>query len=142
MNGYPIEKQVCTLEQAKELAGLLGDDAPRSLWIYSRGQGGMETPSLELRENLEWDINYIKSSYPAYTGDELGVLLPSDAADGAIMHAKSDTRKPFFSGYQDPEFYKMSVMKIADTEAQAKAALAIQGLKECWIKKEDFRYEN
>lgn len=112
MKDYPIEKQVCSLEQAKELAELLGDDAPGSYFIWLKQYG-------HLRYHIyrEIDLDYVDTYQPvlrAYTGDELGALL------------KRSANWKEYSGH---------------SSAQKKATLAIEGLKDGWIKREDFRYE-
>ena len=107
----PLEKQICTQEQAEKLAGLLGDDAPGSIWYWVFGKWGYESnPKWEL--SLGKPENPLTKCFPAYTGDELGVLLT-----------------PYFD-----------VLEI-NADANVKASLAITGLTEGWIKKENFRYE-
>lgn len=113
-NEYQIENQVCSREQGMKLAGLLGDDAPESLWAWLFDEAAQEF-ILMLKDDgnenplsLEFD-----RYYPAYTGDELGALLRNSAKWNEY---------PCYS------------------TAREKAALAIEGLREGWIKKEEFRY--
>jgi len=136
MKSLTIEKQVCSLEQAKELAELLGDDAPGSLWMWCKypSDGWMST----LTDEAYGFLMGMNEGYYAYTGDELGVLLPYESHDFFIEFSK------------DFEEYRASYLRLGDdifqserglTEAQAKAALAIRGIKEGWIKKEDFKFD-
>ena len=151
MKELPIEKQVCSLEQAKELAELLGDDAPESYWFWKYGNYG--------NADDEWIVNdfytdpfSVKGSLPtfcmkysAYTGDELGALLPKclnpkEAKRPCIVEkilsvGWSAKHSRHFALYEGTPYSIEGA-----TEAQAKAALAIQGLKEGWIKKQNFHY--
>lgn len=68
-----LENQVCTLEQAKNLNKLLGDDAPASLWVWWFDEDNQEFILL-LTQNDPYLIGQLW--FPAYTGDELGILLP------------------------------------------------------------------
>lgn len=136
-NNLPIENQVCSLEQAKELAELLGEDAPKSVWVYVKeGKDGWNAQPRQLRPILPKGWRQIA----AYTGDELGSLLPD------YIEAKEEKwiRHQSFSGDNTIAYYgEYKVLFGSDYfkyEAQAKAALAIKGLKEGWIKKGDFRY--
>lgn len=139
---YPIERQVCSLGQAKRLAELLGDDAPESLICWVNWDG----------DDLQWELasdsesTEANISLPAYTGDELGALLPSVIEKDEIQYYIR-----FFRTLYDNKF-KAGYLKTysdwsgklcgnrGETEAQAKAALAIQGLEKDWFKKEDFNY--
>ena len=118
MESYPLEKQVTPLDLSKKLAGLLGDDAPESLWVWVeyelRGVKKIQ-PILKivLMGFVQLPGNKIIGICPAYSGDELGVLLKNAAK---------------WKDY--PCYYS----------AEEKAALAIQGLKEGWIKPKDFKY--
>lgn len=109
MNNYPIE-HVCSLEQAKELAELLGEGAPESLRVWQVTADGNNVMTLD---NIAREELVDMALWPAYTGDELGALL------------KNSAKWKEYSGH---------------ATAEEKAALAIEGLKEGWIKKEDFRY--
>ena len=77
MRRLPIEQQVCTLEQAKELAELLGEDhAPKSLWVWVKPRNGR---NYRLMLSDDFDNNYSDfyedEYYRAYTGDELAAFL-------------------------------------------------------------------
>ena len=145
MESYPIENQVCTLDQAKVLAELLGTHTPESLWIWIKTPIGWE---LHLRKN-SLPVQY--EDFNAYTGDELGVLL----ADQIEIHEVEEVRtfpssqiyelriekfnndfSASYACYSDEYFYQNE----SKHEAHAKADLAIQGLKEGWIKPEEFQY--
>lgn len=108
MNNYPIEKQVCSLEQAKELAELLEGDAPGSyfLWVEDDWRKNVVPVIISGRTST------YQRFYPAYTGDELACCL--------YKHL-SGRKMPY--------------------SAKQKADLAIQGLKESWIKPEEFKFK-
>lgn len=111
-NNYPIEKQVCSLEQAKKLAELLGEDAPPSWW-YWRLCLSLAGDKFNLLGGGPPASGSQVESYPAYTGDELGALLLGAGA------------KPGF----------------IPVRAHARAKEVIEGLREGWIKKEEFKYD-
>jgi len=102
-----IEKQVCALEQAKKLVGLLGEHAPKSLWVWSKIDGYWAWSKID--EYGTWGIvlmdHYCKNPsmpwgsdfYPAYTGDEVGVLLPDKIFFGKYQLHKKDNL--WLSGY-------------------------------------------
>jgi len=140
MSGLEIEKQVCTQPQAEELAGLLEDDAPESLWVWSKidanGKWGVVLAAHYVTNPI---MHWSSDCYPAYTGDELGALLPVVTPEGWLTHGKDYGILPFHSCYYDPGYYERRFGGV--TEAQARAALAIKGLQEGWIKKEEFSYE-
>jgi len=76
MDSLPIEKQVCTLDQAKKLADLLGDDAPGSLWVWWFDEVQQEFILMLYDDESECPLSLeFEQFYPAYTGDELSVLL-------------------------------------------------------------------
>jgi hypothetical protein len=151
MSGYPIEKQVCTLDQAKKLAELLGDDAPESLYVRGRYHVSPgERPH-------DFAIHYIDALglsldkcfdkfYPAYTGDELGVLLPkeisNDPESPAIfkMLRNGGDFWPYVAGYSRNAGMGFLVHKNRETEAEAKAALAIELLEKKIIPAAEFKY--
>lgn len=118
MNFLPLEKQVCTLEQAKELAELLGEHAPGSLcvWVRNLNSNEFEAHWKRTVENdwIDLDGEFDNKTYPAYTGDELGALFKNVTATLPNCHISLTARD--------------------------KAALAIQGLREGWIKKEEFKF--
>lgn len=140
MNKLPLEKQVCTLEQSQKLAELLGGDAPESLWVWWYHDA--ENFGLALKEKA--DREFTGTTYPAYTGDELGVLLPKRIfRDDKIFFLESEYKHKNYTFFYRPipnTPYKPPAMRDGETEAQAKATLAIQGLGEGLIKKEDFNY--
>jgi len=141
MNEYSIEKQICTLDQAEKLKKYLGDDAPESLWCFVYGRWGVN------ETNPQWNTVLGKPQIPstkfyyAYSGDELGALLPPLA--GKIMNPLH-THK-IAGAHGTLNFYcawgRSKIGEYQKTEAQAKADLAIQGLKKGWIKPEDFSYD-
>lgn len=141
MNNYPIEKQVCTLEQAKKLAKLLGDDAPESLWVWQVTANENNVTTLD---NIARGELVDMALWPAYTGDELGALLP-----GYLNIKKHDTcfclwrvNKNYACCYEGTEDHcTQSEIFDSEYEAHAKAELAITGLEEGWIKPEEFQYE-
>ena len=137
--GYFQSKEALEL-QAKELAKLLGEQAPQSLWVW-----------LQIYRDKTWCIK-LRNWFPpktvpsstfirAYTGDELGSLLPK----------KFVTRKGNHYLYLDSSldftyFYKtiggVPIVRASDEhEAHTKAALVIQLLKQKIINPEDFKYE-
>jgi len=140
-NKLPIEKQVCTQPQAEELAGLLEDDAPESLWRYVEKERQYADPVYKLQTDCWFSEIY----FYAYTGDELGEVLPSvifwNHKKYFLDVYPSDKRDEWNACYVCVNDYG-NVLDIQreSTQAQAKAALAIQGLKDGWIKKEDFVY--
>ena len=150
MKEYPVENQVCSLEQAKKLSELLGDDTPESLWVYCWRVdvgGGKDKLSLILRIDYDDDSFYRPPIYPAYTGDELGALLPGNIYDlaGFLSITKSDHNPGFpikhHAAYtRDDDCYMAFYQKSAETEAQAKADLAIHLLKRKIIQPEEFKY--
>lgn len=125
MNNLPIEKRVCTLEQAQELAELLESDAPESLWVWCESFNNTYRPYIKKStceitmaaklpdyEKIRW--LEVRGSWNAYTGDELGVILG--------------------------KFHNLPNYPVGLT-AQDKANIAILGLKDGWIKKEEFKYD-
>ena len=147
VKNYPLEKQVCTLEQAKELAGLLGDDAPESLWVWANPKEQYmelfkpmnQTPHIcqwmHIRAATEqWNV------YPAYTGDELGVLLPNKILDPELGWCELRSEWRYARNRYMLEYNKSPHGIIEDSEVEAKAALLIQGLKGGWIRKEEIHY--
>lgn len=115
MSEYSIEKQVIPLRDAKKLAELLREDAPKSLWGWvnyeHRNDYVLELTSEVMHDNL---ADYY---YPAYTGDELGALLLNSLPGGWFG---KNTMPPLVSG---------------------RARTAIRGLQDGGIKKKDFKYE-
>lgn len=159
-NSLPIENWVCSLEQAKEFADLLGNDAPESLWVWvthRRGQYG-ELPFDKnknqyfpvLREEVfdgDYGAEFDHSApiYPAYTGDELGFLLPKclNLPEAQLPHIRSQVlvgtllliNNNWLFYYEGTHIKAKGI-----NETQAKATLAIKGIKQGWIKKERFNY--
>lgn len=111
-NNYPLEKQVCTQRQAQELAELLRDDAPESLWCWVWGKWGDSNPKWELTLGRPGNPN--TKFYHAYTGDELGALL-----------GRATNTTELFP---------------VDYNAQDKADILIKRLQVGYIKKEEVRY--
>jgi hypothetical protein len=154
-----IKEQVCTLEQAEKLAELLGDDAPESLWVwawsYELDSDGEDVGMILIarqvlseKPKLHSHRDYAsKPIYPAYTGDELGVLLPPNIQNNEFnlkIFKKDDC---FIVGYENEGEYPYETPMMpswaeveSNTEAQAKAGLAICGLESGYIKKENFKY--
>jgi hypothetical protein len=113
MDNYPIEKQVCTLEQATQLAELLGEHAPESLWkwVSLRHPNGLKYFKLTLTSGGRFPRQFY-TRIPAYTGDESGVLLLNSMSPGFKLPPLSEGR----------------------------ATLLITALKEGWIKPEEVKY--
>jgi len=143
-NNYPVKKQVCTVEQAKKLAELLGDDAPKGVWMWEYYESIGGKWGLRLRTSFELSK---KEKYPAYTSAELGILLPKVLNQKKAREFPDEplqlldmqwlpATKSFHFMYQKTPFH--SAHRI---EAQAKADLAIQILEAKRIKSEEFSYE-
>ena len=149
-----IENQVCTLEQAKKLAELLGKHAPESLWVWTetRYQTGVW---LILNEDYRDDIVldtvqekrvhswYSDEFYPAYTGDELGALLPAYLyiENYETILTTWKLNQSWAMAYDRTEDgCCLSEIFDAEHEAHAKADLAISLLEQKIIKPEDFKY--
>jgi hypothetical protein len=144
-NCYPIKKQVCTTEQAKELAELLGEHAPESLWVWAQ-ECFSETWELYFRKNCA-----ISDGNPpiaaAYTGDELGALLPSHIKNGEFQLKIIKEKDKFIVGYEDegeypyetPGMYCWGEAK-GEILAHVCADLAIMSIKNKNIKPEEFKY--
>lgn len=147
-----IEKQICTYEQSKELAELLDEYAPESLWTWT-WSGTSFTPCLSNRIPRRWRRRLFP---PAYTGDELGVLLPSTITDEDLFFGliKVDCEIPYTAFYRHCTFMdldyenaeyiewnKDNIQMDAKYEAHAKANLAIYLLVKKIIKPEEFKYE-
>jgi len=107
MKNLPIEKQVCSLEQAKKLAELLGDDAQESLWSWQCITDPVlktKTWVLVLSKTLR---GFMVVALPAYTGDELGVLLPHVIIADCEAHAKAELAiKGLTEGSIKPEDFR------------------------------------
>jgi len=156
MDSYPIEKQVCTLEQAKKLAELLGENAPGSLWIWAiEVDIWGENPVYIL--NTESHIDDNPSNFPpepmfkAYTAAELGALLPF-YMDAEIKHGQfpiivsygikiEHWNDIWTAKYEEREDVVFTECDSA-TEAHAKADLLIKLLKDKIIKPEDVSYDS
>ena len=143
-NSLTVEETVCTLEQAKELARLLGEHAPESLWCWVWGKWGAFETNPTWGLTLGDPINPSTKFYPAYTGDELGVLLPK--------FVTLETHECRFDLWAINDGFACCYDRVEDDcpltaifdkpyEVRAKADLAIQGLTEGWIKPEEFNYE-
>jgi hypothetical protein len=115
MSEYPLKKQVITQPQAVQLAGLLRDDAPGSVWGWVKYEHRNDYV-LELTPGGMHD-NLADYYYHAYTGDELGALLLNSLPGGWFG---KNTMPPLVSG---------------------RARTAIDGLERGFITKEDFKYE-
>lgn len=157
MKNLPLESQVCALKQAKKLAELLEENAPRSYFVWVNVSAGYGRYEYRIDRRCEpaaskyW--KYGSPKYNAYSGDELGALLPGsikyDASLFILICNRSYDGKGFISGYEATIGSGSRILFIGDKrdslnfakiEAHSKAALAIQGLEEGWIKKEDFNY--
>lgn len=82
MNNLPIENQVCSLEQAKKLAELLGEHAPKSLWVW--GYLLYEDRWELIRHEKLWRFGY-ERSFAAYSGDELNIFLTEENAEWTLL---------------------------------------------------------
>lgn len=146
MDNYPIENQVCTLEQTKELAELLGDNAPKSFWswgIIPKNPYGSSDPAVLIQTKFAFDGEKLLA---AYTGDELGALLPKKLRDNELMiFWEEKSCNACYGAYKDdqeePGLY-IAYCEVSKYEAQAKADLSIQLFKEEIITPEDFKYEH
>lgn len=116
MKKLPLERLVCAPGQAREFLELLGCDAPVSYfkWVCYNDETSRLMNPTEWREARLWRHIDIIKVFPAYTGDELGVLFKNVTATLPNYPVSLTVRD--------------------------KAALAIQGLREGWIKPEEFRY--
>lgn len=154
MNNYPIKNQVCTLEQARELYEIFkkaGIEPPGSLfsWTYwtlePHGREWVVFPTEDALFDAEKDIISDDNVYPAYTGDELGAMLPTRL--NYKMKSDEYSLDKNFSEAGIPEFHNgyLTIPNLRDFkseyEAHAKADLAIQVLREGWIKPENFKYK-
>lgn len=133
---YPIENQVCTLEQAKKLTDLLGEKAPGSLWVYVKeGKDGWNAqPRLRRPVLPKW-----WKQIAAYTGDELGTLLPEMRKESSLRIEKYEGQfeAGYYPAYSDYDGGEAQANKI---EAHAKADLAIHLLDQKIIKPKEFNY--
>lgn len=142
-NGYPLEKQVCTKEQAVQIAEIFkkaGIEPPGSLWVWIK-YSCSRVPILELMDiDRDW-ADGVEYYHSAYTGDELGVLLP--------VHPTIKGRDAYLNGmklYSEWLFEYLNSnndkpLTQRSNKAIFLAALAIDGLTNDWIKPEDFKYE-
>ena len=78
-----IENQVCTLEQAKKLKEILGDEAPESLWTWNVLRKDNRA-FLDQTGKYQPGIKVYFSAYPAYTGDEIADILIKGLKEGWI----------------------------------------------------------
>jgi hypothetical protein len=142
-NNLPLERQVCTPGQAGKFLELLGCDAPGSLWCWKKISDPVLGTSKWILE-LTVDQKGVAPFVPAYTGDELGVLLPKRVLiDGTSFFLESEYKHKGYAFFYRPIPnipYHPPTMHEGETEAQAKAVLAIQGLREGSIRKENFHY--
>lgn len=133
-----LEKRVCTLEQAKKLDELLGDDAPESLWVWAKPTIFNEW-RLILKANFsEWYEDFLF----AYTGDELGVLLPAHLilkkTEGYLNIWKAS--KGFGCSYLDVmDDRRVTEIFVVCCEAQAKADMLIHLLEQKIIDPKDLK---
>jgi hypothetical protein len=147
MNNLPLEKQVCTLEQSRELAELLGENAPDSLWmweVFTWLRRGKNKTEIKLQKSID-----IRSSdakyYNAYTGDELGALLPYEVNIDKKLHTLDIHKR--CNGYH-PSFYEiegndLQIARISHTSknfAVAQTELLISLLKQELIKPEEITF--
>ena len=151
MSEYPLEKQVIPLEEAKKLVGFLGEHAPESLWVWARNDDGWSVKPKSYRQPESLLGGYVKF-INAYNGDELGALLPGTVTIADEMEICKSFELHAFKRNKLDWVYRYENCRCSTdllnnfpiknmTSAQFKAALAIQGLTEGWIKKEEFKYE-
>lgn len=128
-----IENQVCTLEQAKRLAELLGEGMPSPTWywIFDSSMKWQLFPKDYCDLEAE-GIDY----YPAYTVAELGLMLMEHDDDYAFS-SFYDSHMGFYccdARKRDEDhtdgFRPLENIVEADTEAQARAQLLIYLLEE------------
>lgn len=103
------------MEQSQRLAKLLEYDAPKSyfVWIILENSGSICIPAYADQIHLANVVSILR----AYTGEELGILLLNALPGG------------FFGKESMPPLVR------------GRTKLAIKGLEEGWIKKENFKYE-
>lgn len=123
-----ISKQVCTLEQAKRL-NELGVVQGKSIFYYDCGGG---TCRLCFADKNEGDGYYeALSCYSAFTGAELGVMLPNKHGHCETRSYYDDHIGGWFSDYRviktdGPHIdWSLAAETEGDTEAEARAALVI-----------------
>lgn len=146
-----LKNIVCTLEQAKKLNEILDDHAPESYlaWSYAGAEDGWIVESFQRAESAI-RAKLGEDYYRAYTGDELGALLPSRFIHNQKTYSLVCAKE--MAGIKNDTYWWTQYEHINDASdclycadskyaAHAKADLAIQGLEEGWIKAEDFRYE-
>lgn len=148
MKNLPLEKRVCTLDQARELAELLGDDAPESLWMwaYYKETGRWKVIEADYFQRRYFQELYRLGTYPAYTGDEFDSLLPwrlphpeEKFRDEHWIYLKtravtSRLRRVYYADMGGEVYHEYA------GGVFGKADLAIELLEKGHMKKEDFRY--
>lgn len=136
-----LGNMACMVEQAKKLDKLLGDDAPKSLlvWCEAYNDAGFV---LKLRDGTPFE--FYKNAYSAYTGDELGVLLP----DYLFLETNKTCLRIFKFGknfrcdYQGTNLNEPFTSKFAFVEryeAHAKAYLLIHLIEQKLIDPKDLK---
>lgn len=142
MKKLPIEKQVCSLEQAKKLREFLGDDAPNGLWTWGLCGYPTTEPVFKLLMGVDIHIETSVEYYPAYTGDEFDLLLPDEIEySGHCLSFKITKSNGFFWPKYSGELEPFMFDELGDeTPARAKAKLAILLLEKKIIKPGDFKF--
>ena len=164
-HNLPVEETVCTLEQAEELADIFrkaGVEPPPSVWFWGKlkEKNEWEVFLTKARTHPVYSKHFTwMEKYNAYTGDELWALF-----FGEISISASTFDPSLIGNYTDVTVY-LTAAKESDGQsvygyaaeswdwsdkmwrqfkgkiaAQAKADLAIQGLREGWIKPEELNY--
>lgn len=167
-NELPIEKQVCTLEQAQAIAEIFkkaGIDAPGSSWTWVVPENRDAVPFIWMTDFFKREQELLrlpkeKVLYPSYSGCELGALLPGKLTvrdDNEVIHVlisivlkhsvytQGGAGIRYASAYWDMQIGKKCIFMQPGkcksvTDAEAKANLAIHLLKGEIIKPEDFCY--
>lgn len=135
-----LENQVCTFNQAIKLSKLLGKYAPESLWGWTTFGRKKNNKYFLIRGSHIEDTQ--SEYYPAYTGDESGVLLPPrlilEEKESYLNIWKSG--KYFMCAYRNTENdFPVSEHFRARYEAHAKAALLIHLLEQKLIDPKDLK---
>jgi len=129
MKTLPLEKQVCSLELAKELNKLLGDKAPESIWSWIEDQRDYKWGVFnddQIRYEVKTKENFI--TYPAYTCAELGEMLDFFKEEKTDKHGFDEFRIDRFISEEETAIF------MEENEANARAKMLIHLIKEGLIK--------